>query len=450
MSEALEALLASGVTSPENVGDVSGDINADKDNKFVIPLVVPVNVPSGDGRSFKENSLSIADFPLPLLWQPETSSKGHDGSFIVGKIVSAEITDKGIENAIGVFDSGQIGQEAKRMVSEGFLTKVSGDFDSFSATISSDDEQENFSGKISAKKVEIESARLIGATLVAKPAFQETSIILSIDDTENETTEIISEGEQLSKEDEFVVHSSEEAVNPKTVTASSGIPVVPPRDWFQNPELSEPTALTVLDSGQVFGHLALWDTSHIGMAGKVRPPRSRTNYSVFRSGVVRTDDGTDVTVGQLTLTHGHASLELSANEAKKHYDDTNSAVVDVVAGEDEFGIWFAGALRPDVTEYQIRSLRASSVSGDWRPVNGRLELVGACCVNVAGFPVTRAMVASAGSTVEALVAAGSYSLAHKRFLEQASLEDRLEKLEKEFALLSYKEDIEALKSALSY
>lgn len=86
MSEALEALLASGVKSPENAGEVTGDIDTNKDNKFIIPLVVPVNIPSGDGRSFKENSLSIADFPLPLLWQPETSSKGHDGSFIVGKI----------------------------------------------------------------------------------------------------------------------------------------------------------------------------------------------------------------------------------------------------------------------------------------------------------------------------------------------------------------------------
>jgi hypothetical protein len=78
--------------------------------------------------------------------------------------------------------------------------------------------------------------------------------------------------------------------------------------------------------------------------------------------------------------------------------------MDVAAGEDKHGIWVSGALRPDVTEEQLRSIRASSVSGDWRPINGKLELVAVCAVNAPGFPIPRARVAS-GAPI-ALVAAG--------------------------------------------
>jgi hypothetical protein len=52
------------------------------------------------------------------------------------------------------------------------------------------------------------------------------------------------------------------------------------------------------------------------------------------------------------------------------------------------------------------------VSGDWRPINGHLELVGLLAVNVPGFPVPRqrALAASVGDEGEyetlALVAAG--------------------------------------------
>jgi hypothetical protein len=58
---------------------------------------------------------------------------------------------------------------------------------------------------------------------------------------------------------------------------------------------------------------------------------------------------------------------------------------------------------------QIRALRASAPSGDWRPINGSLELVAVCQVNVPGFPIARALVAS--GKVMALVAAGANFMA---------------------------------------
>src|SRR4029077_1101625 len=97
---------------------------------------------------------------------------------------------------------------------------------------------------------------------------------------------------------------------------------------------------------------------------------SPSNYAYYRTGAVKTESGKLVNVGQITVAGGHASRMASAQEAIKHYDDTNPAVADVAAGEDRYGIWVAGGLRPAVTEEQIRAFRASPPSGDWRGERG--------------------------------------------------------------------------------
>lgn len=199
-------------------------------------------------------------------------------------------------------------------------------------------------------------------------------------------------------------------------------PARPPTEWFSNPKLREPTPLTISNDGRVYGHIATWRQSHIGMAGGVRPPKSRSNYAFFATGVLETAEGNMVNVGQITLAGGHAPLEASVAEAVAHYDNTQSAVMDVAIGEDRIGVWAAGALRPDIDEVRLRSIRASSVSGDWRPINGGLELVAVCAVNVPGFPIPRARVAS-GQTV-ALVAAGTEDLAYAALLDRAGVDIR--------------------------
>jgi hypothetical protein len=208
---------------------------------------------------------------------------------------------------------------------------------------------------------------------------------------------------------------------------ASSIPVVPPATWFADPKLSKPTPLTVDDNGRVFGHIAAWHVDHIGMSYGTKPPRSRSKYAYFHTGVLRADDGNDYPVGQLTLAGGHASLEASAVEAARHYDDTGSAIADVHAGEDAHGIWVAGALRPNAAPEQIRALRASAPSGDWRPIKGSLELVAVCQVNVPGFPIARARVAS--GQVYALVAAGAMTLAKLKNDPLNELNNRIAQLE---------------------
>lgn len=400
---------------------------------FTIPLVLPVDLPSGDNRSFMQDSLSSRWLPLPLMWQILTAD-GHSGSAIVGRIDSIEVAPDGLRNAKGVFDVGPYGREAERLVRGQFLRGISADLDNFEA--SSEDEPDEDASQLSKKKdnekpgkkkndiknrkITVENARLMGVTLVAKPAFQECIIMIDPEPT-------------LSNGDEFLADGIYEDLldtmdNELAALAASAAPIIPPRDWFVDPKLSGPTPLTIDDDGKVFGHIASWHVDHIGLSKATKPPRSASKYAYFRTGLVRTDDGSDVAVGQLTLAGGHASMSASASEAVKHYDDTASAVADVTAGEDQFGIWVAGALRPDITPSQVRALRASAPSGDWRPIRGRLELVAVCQVNVPGFPNVRTMVA--GGQLTALVAAGTAPLlALKEENSMSLLEKRISALE---------------------
>lgn len=388
--------------------------------RFVIPLVVPEGVYTGDGRTFEKDSITSRNLPLPLMWQIKTGA-GHDGAVVVGRIDAIEEIENGLGNARGVFDVGPYGREAERMVRNGFLRGVSGDFDRFEASIDAPDAEEEFSDKkrIKNEKVTIEAARLMGVTIVPKPAFQECFIMIETEPTLDTGDAPLADGihEELVDDIENEIAS----------IVASAVPVIPPREWFKDPQLTGPTPLKVMDDGRVFGHIASWSTTHIGRSS-VRPPRSASKYAYFRTGELRTTEG-DVQVGQLTLVGGHASLSASANEAIKHYDDTASAMADVVAGEDEFGIWVAGALRPDVTPSQVRAFRASAPSGDWRPINGRLELVAVCAVNVPGFPIARAITAS-GGVPGALVAAGASYLAELKEADKLSeIESRLNRLE---------------------
>ncbi len=390
--------------------------------KFSIPLVIPEGIESGDGRQFEKDSIDIRELPLPLMWQIKTG-EGHNGSVVVGRIDSMERIEGGIGNATGYFDTGAYGQEAERMVREGFLRGVSADMDKFEAKEVEAEAETDEDRKVESGKLNITKARVMGVTIVPKPAFQECKILIVDEDVNTVQEEtVIPDGVYMEDLDPV-----EAAALVACGFVAGAIPVVPPKDWFVNPALTKATPLTVTDEGRVYGHIAAWHVDHIGMAFGTRPPRSKSKYAYFHTGVVRADDGTDVPVGQLTLAGGHASLEASAVEAARHYDDTASAIADVHAGEDAYGIWVAGSLRPGASPEQIRALRASAPSGDWRPIKGNLELVAVCQVNVPGFPIARARVAS--GQVMALVAAGASTLAKLKSDPVTELAARVEKLE---------------------
>ncbi|QWY82761.1 head maturation protease [Arthrobacter phage SilentRX] len=197
-------------------------------------------------------------------------------------------------------------------------------------------------------------------------------------------------------------------IGPAVSLVASAVPVIS-ADYFRNPQLTENTPVTLGEDGHIFGHLGTWDTCHIAYEVCTTIPPSETDYAYFLTGQVFTDAG-PVAVGQLTVGGGHAGGKLGVRAAIAHYDNVATAVADITVGEDAFGVWFSGRVRPWATEQQLHELFASGPSGDWRPVRARgrssMELVAAHAVNVQGFPVPRARATVENGQQLSLIAAG--------------------------------------------
>lgn len=372
--------------------------------------------PTGDGRLIELDALYWGELPIPLRWDIEDDGE-HRGAVVVGLIEEIERRPGGEEGCSEIYGRGFVdlvsenGYEAARLLAKEMLRGVSIDPDdvdfeirvageiyddlmiiepiaegeedpSENGELAEDPAPRDAEGRVTVAEIRsddemmvISEARIRAATLVDTPAFVQARIALCGD----------------------LPARPAPASIPEALVASAAIaaPVRPPAAWFANPKFSGPSPLTVREDGRVLGHIALWDTCHTGIASScVTPPRSATSYSWFRTGVLLADDGSEITVGQITLDTGHAGPSLGATAAVAHYDNTGRAVADVTAGEDAYGPWIAGALRPGVSVEALRALRGSKMSGDWRRIGGNLELCAVLAVNMPGFPVPRSFVAS--------------------------------------------------------
>lgn len=365
--------------------------------------------PTIDGRFFPIDSLSWRDLPLTLLAQLQTAD-GHDEAVVCGRM--DEVWKVPQENGTvhvmgrGVFDSGDQGQEIARMVEERTVRGLSIDVATSGAELRDPetglavdmDDVDPFDVLMSGKyQTQFTSGKIGAATIVAFPAFDDANIAVVSSAHYKIRVPSLSWPKRLGM----------------TASAAGLVPLHPPSSWFDNPELNGPTPLTITDEGQVYGYLATWDVCHIGMPNGCRTaPKSRSDYAFFHLGEVATAEGDRIAVGKITLDTGHAPLSHGKGATLRHYDDTGTVAADVRAGEDDIGIWVAGALRPDMPAISVRRLAASAISGDWRSINGNLELVAALAVNVPGFPIPRALAVVAGGGEEteemplALVAAG--------------------------------------------
>jgi len=326
-----------------------------------------------DGREFSAGAIDWRELPIPLMMIREndpTGRGGHKSSSAVGAI--SEIWREDDENGFGTiygkgyFSSDDVGQEAFQLISEGVISGVSADVGG--AIV------EELEATDEGLRRVIRRGTIVAVTALPIPAFDSTKISV---DHEN------------------------------AVVAGAGPDWKPRAEFFANPNLDGPTPITVTADGRIFGHAAVWGTCHVGYRDRcVTPPRSKSNYAFFNVGTVLTADDQPVNVGRLTANTNHAAIELAAQPAKDHYDNTGFAAAYVHSGEDEHGIWFAGTVSPTATPEQIAVLRASSVSGDWRQINGALELVGILAVNTPGFPIPKARAGLVAGAQISLIASG--------------------------------------------
>jgi ATPase family protein associated with various cellular activities (AAA) len=387
-------------------------------------VLCPEGQATDDGRVFAPGAISWRELPLTLMGLIETGD-GHDGAVVCGRIDRIwRDAEAGLIRAAGEFDPGEFGSEIARLVADQTLRGVSVDLAIEKMEVVPRSEVLDPSGKWIGQNAEQEatdedgptlvdvlladdemvyailSAVIGAATVCPFQAFRDATIevaqsLVAAVQSPLVFTVTQDAGFRLAADRSA---ASTDGVGSLTASAAGIAPAAPPRDWFDDPELDELTPLTVDDDGRVYGHAAAWDTCHIGLPGVcTTAPSSPSDYAYFHLKEVLCDDGQRVSVGTITMETGHADRELGRADAARHYDDTGCAAVDVVVGEDEFGIWVAGAVRPDCDVEEVRKLRGAALSGDWRDVNGNLELVALLAVNVPGFPVPRprAMVASA-------------------------------------------------------
>jgi hypothetical protein len=348
---------------------------------------------TSDGRFIEVGATTFRQTPLTLMAMFVTAD-GHDGAEVAGRIDHIERVPQpdGTANIVGTgaFDGGSAyGLEAARKAAEQIVRGVSVDLAFQGVEFGESDK--------GLPTMRVTEGEILGATLCPMPAFEGCSLSLDDPDAVAEPTEaMVAAGmpELSTFQPEPAWSKAAEDCVPcleaRAITAASAIPTAPPAEWFADPQFTAPTPLTVTDDGRVFGHLAEWGICHTGFQDScVLAPRTTTNYALFRTGAVQCADGTLVATGVITMGTGHAGLELDAAGAMAHYDNTGTAVADVSMGEDAYGPWMAGALRPGVTPEQIREFRASPPSGDWRRRGAALELIAVLAVNHPGFPVAR-------------------------------------------------------------
>lgn len=378
---------------------------------------------TGDGRLIEDGALRWDELPIPLRVAFKDVG-GHDGAEVCGRIETVERREGGDIYATGTFDLGSaVGTEAYRQVSEQMSNGISIDTDDVTFRImakadlvGADDDatpepETDAEGRVKVATMSssdevtvIESARLRAATLVAVPAFASARVYAA--GQAPALDEPAERGETGDPEAEMASTADADPLNHDALIAAA-IPTAPPEAWFKDPGLTGPTALVIEDDGRVYGHIAAWGTCHIGQIGKcVEPPTSPSNYAYFRTGALQTAEGISVAVGHLTMDTGHAGPRDSATQAAAHYDNTGYVFADVAAGEDAYGIWVAGSLRPGIPADRVRIARSAPISGDWRTIRGSLELVGALAVNVPGFPVPRPRGLLASGEVKSLLASG--------------------------------------------
>lgn len=428
-SKAEAAAVPAAVAEFAEVGDSQPEVAQAAGYQWAAVLI-PEGVPSGDGRMIDPEALTWRELPLPLMLQT-VNAEGHSGSVICGSIHEIQRINNNIVG-LGNFDPGPDGVRALDLLTAGTMRGVSADIDSVMMELRDENgravtqRQLKAAGETGLRAIEVLVAgRIMGATICPFPAFQEASItVLSPADAAQDEA-IVASGAEVQGEVwrvqsavPFVVVGVHDMFDLTDNLVASGadvtelpvIPVNPPADWFALDEMESPVPFTVFPNGRCYGLVAQFGTCHIGNRGKcVEVPRSSNNYGYYRNKHTLSAEGAMIATGPVIMDTVHPSLKYKASDTQAFYAHNGCAIADVALYENEFGIVACGAVRPSATPEEVRRFRGSAISGDWRKINGKLELVGLLSVNVPGFPIEAMVASGADEVIETMEARGLYN-----------------------------------------
>jgi hypothetical protein len=396
---------------------------------FTMPMFFLEGWTTSDDRYWEPGTVGRRDLPQTLMAMrrnPDGGFMGHDAAIINGRIdtmerydASAELnreTGKPFGDGVYAWRAtgwliGDTEETAStiRYVRDGVLRGVSVDL--AEATAELDVLEEDEDGWPERVRIRFTQSSIAQATLTPFAAFPGAYIELD-EETEPPAAPPVVPAAQAIR-----------TTSPRALLASAGpAPLAPPREWFDRVQIDNPSRHVYVEraadgtpTGRCYGYVAEWGVAHIGIrdARVTAPKLGEEGYRLLNnSGTTITADGGVLPCGRVTLGGGHPSLTLGVIPAMAHYDDAGLAVANVRFGEDDFGVWFAGAFRPSTTREQIEHMAGQQLSGDWRADydGDQVRLVAALCVNTGGYPIgVHARLAASGA-VMGLVGAGSAPL----------------------------------------
>lgn len=403
-------------------------------------ILVVEGAPTEDMRLIERGSLSWRDLPLTLMGMTENPEfGGHAGAEVSGRIDTIQRTGDNIASTgeltteFGVDTlAPMIRDKTVRGVSVDlaildyeYRNADTGEVVTIEEILFSDDEDLRVLFTVT-------EGVILGATVCPMQAVEQAQIAVTAS----------ADGKPMLRMTVFTPFPEQaETLTAAAAQASPWYATKPSTAAFHVTEFPGPTPLTVTEDGRVFGHIATWDTCHVGIPGVcTTAPRSASGYAYFHTGEIETEEGDFLAVGKLVYGTKHASIEASRKGAARHYDDMGKVGAIVRAHDGDFGIWVSGIADPD----SAAELRINPPSGDWRRIDGSLELIAALSVPVPGFPTPRAeagirasadvievtaLIASAGAIIpDALVASA---------MEQAgcTLPERIDGVQEIAALL---------------
>lgn len=339
------------------------------------PVLALMDHETGDGRLLQSAGAGTRDVPLSVSAQ-FVKDYGHSGAVLSGVIHEVTIDpDAGVLSGRGFLLDDENGRRHAFAIKTGAMKGNSVGL----AEVKAQWVMDLDTGE---ERIEFTKWNLADTSGVMTPAFPEayaeidSEITAAFADDFDPMVELVASSEIV----EYRIPNPEKPLTPEValdLVASFGAPQ--PYDSFFRPEATKPQKVIFTADGDVYGHLATWESCHEGVEGRcVRVPRPPDGYASWNKPGVLTEKGI-VATGPIALYGGHKY----GDDLSAAYGRRENAWCDVRITEGKFGPWISGRAIPHLADDKAYDARASRISGHWK--DGLLR--GIVSVNSEGFDV---------------------------------------------------------------
>jgi len=161
----------------------------------------------------------------------------------------------------------------------------------------------------------------------------------------------------------------------------------PPSKWLlePHPELSSETPMIIDQEGRFSAISHEWDTQHISIP-EFKPKRSPSGNKSFHQGTTITAEGKAIPTGVISYGGGHVAVDLPAHIVRKMNGDPSRVKIAARCVELDKYAAVCGYVVPGTTKKEVASMLRSTLSGEWRSFNGRMDYWGPVFVDRGGLP----------------------------------------------------------------